>query len=152
MRMKDLNGATLEAFCSRVARVESDAQRQWGKMSAVQMLRHLDFTVQLSLGEATAPDLSLPVLRHLMHFFAFVVFTRWPRGMVKAPGFFFPAPEGDLAAERESLIRNMRRFVGALERDPLKKALNPMQGWITLRRWSRIHGLHVDHHLRQFGV
>lgn len=150
--MKDLNAATVEGFCSRVAKVSSDAQRQWGKMSAAQMLRHMDFTVQLSLGEATAPDLSLPVLRHLIHFFAFVVFTRWPKGMVKAPRFLFPEPEGDLAAERESLMRNLRRFAEALERNPSKKALNPLQGQITLRRWSRIHGLHLDHHLRQFGV
>jgi hypothetical protein len=46
----------------------------------------------------------------------------------------------------------MNLFVDELERSPDKTGVNPGLGRIPLTKWSRVHGVHNDHHLRQFGV
>ena len=57
-----------------------------------------------------------------------------------------------LPEERERLLAAMGRFVKAAERDPDRRSLNPLFGWLSLSTWTRFHARHLDHHLRQFGV
>jgi hypothetical protein len=42
--------------------------------------------------------------------------------------------------------------VQAVEADPNRRTLDPWLGMIALREWSKVHGLHLDHHLKQFGI
>lgn len=73
-------------------------------------------------------------------------------GQDEGTGFFTPPPKGDFASEQGELIRRMNLFVDELERSPDKTGVNPGLGRIPLTKWSRVHGVHNDHHLRQFGV
>ena len=58
----------------------------------------------------------------------------------------------DVEAERSQLLDSMRRFVESSESDPERVTLEPMLGRVSLEKWRRIHGVHSDYHLRQFGV
>jgi len=53
---------------------------------------------------------------------------------------------------RAWLLDLMRRFVERSETDPERVVLEPMLGHISLKRWRRVHGIHTDYHLRQFGA
>ena len=148
----DLDRSTLSVFHGRLSRLTPETPRQWGTMDLPLMLRHLTFAVEMSLGEQAVPDRSVPLVRDLLFAFAFRWFTNWPKGRLKAPAYTVPPPQGDVDAERAALVDRMWRFVDLLEREPDRRAMSPGLGAIPLTKWSRVHGVHFDHHLRQFGV
>jgi len=152
----DLNADTAADFVARINQIESSEQRLWGKMEPAQMLAHLDFMFQVSLGQAPIKAIYIPIAGTLFYVLFFRVFTTWPKGAFKAPKKFFPQPahEGHdpLEQQRQACLDNLQRFVQALTQNPKARAPHPFLGQITLQRWSRIHGTHIDHHLRQFSV
>ena len=152
MATYDLDRTTLSFFHERVSRLTEGTPRQWGRMDVCRTLRHLTFTFEMSLGEQEVPDKTVPVVRDLVYVVFFRWFTTWPKGRLKGPAYTCPPPQGDFAAERAAVVDRMWRFVDLLEREPDRAAMNPGLGAIPLTKWSRVHGVHLDHHLRQFGV
>jgi hypothetical protein len=148
----ELNRKTLPQFIGRVQALCADTPRQWGTMDVTRMLRHLNFSADMSLGVEQVEDLSTPIVRDLTYLVLFKWVTKWPKGKMKAPDFVTPPPKGDFAFEQGELIRRLNLFVDELERSPDRTGVNPGLGRIPLTKWSRVHGVHNDHHLRQFGV
>jgi len=146
-----LDSETLPGVLERVARIESDEQRQWGMLGPAALLRHLRFTFEISLGEATSPDISNWFTRSVFKWGAFSAMP-WPKGKIKAPDDFTPEPDGDVDAEREQLVEVMRRFVETAEAEPNRVGVSPMFGPMSMRYWQKAHGKHVEHHLRQYNV
>lgn len=151
MSWEPFNRETFPGYWERVASISEDARPRWGRLPPVQLMRHLCFTFELSLGERTEPDISNALTRTLGKWLFFHVFTRWPGGVVKAPASFTPAAEGSFAEERAALEAAMRRFLDALDEDPDRNAPSPLLGPLPLAYWQRIHGIHCSHHLRQYG-
>jgi hypothetical protein len=147
-----LNREQLPEFIRRVAELRADSQRLWGTMDAGKMLAHLIFMMETSLGQHEVPDRSTPVVRTLGRLIVFELMTKWPKGKFKSYDFQMPADPGDFPKQQAALIRLMERFVNEAEADPDRKTLSPLLGKITLRQWSRVHAVHNNHHLRQFGV
>jgi len=152
MARMDLNRATLTTFRARVGKVTDATPGRWGQLDATRMMRHLGFTLEMSLGIARVPDTSKPVVRELVYVLFFQWFTNWPKGKIKAPGFVTPPAKADFSVEQLETLRLMDRFVEEFEREPMRLSVNPGLGPIPLSKWSRVHGVHMDHHLRQFGV
>jgi hypothetical protein len=152
MAKPDLTRETLPEFAKRIETVDVEAERCWGTMEAPQMLRHLRGAFEISLGEIEVPDWSIPVVRTMVRLMFFEWFTTWPKGKIKAPAEFFPPVENEFEKERALLLATMARFLDEAEQNPGKKTLNPALGKVSLQYWAHIHGLHLDHHLRQFGV
>ena len=121
-------------------------------MDSTRAIRHLIFTFEMSLGIQQIKDTSKPIARDLIYLLFFRWFTNWPKGKIKGPDFVTPPPKGNFESEQAKLLRIMSQFVDELERNPAKTGVNPGLGTITLAKWSRVHGVHNDHHLRQFGV
>lgn len=151
MIVTPLDSASLPAYAARVRAVAGDAQRQWGRMRAAEMLAHLAHCVALPLGDVSVPDQSNWLTRSALVKWFFYGPIAWPKGARSAP-IFFPAQSGELEAERGRVLAAMERFVAAAERAPEQLAPSPFCGPLTLAYYRRIHGKHLDHHLRQFGV
>jgi len=152
MAKLDLNVESAETFKARVSGIASDDQRQWGNMSAEEAVRHLCFMLELSLGEQQGEKLPVPMPGFLMWVLFFNWFTNWPKAKFDAPANFLPAAQDDLDAARTTCIEAIDRFVHQLESQPEQIGFSPLLGNIPLRKWARVHGVHMDHHLRQFGV
>jgi len=152
MAKLDLNAATAQVFEDRLTKIEDSAQRQWGTMPPEKLLRHLTFMFELSLNERQAKGVFIPMPRFLVWLLFFEWFTDWPKGKIQAPPQFFPDPEGDVAAERVACIAGLHRFIERLQSEPDQRGFSPLLGNITLHKWARVHGVHMDHHLRQYGV
>lgn len=148
---KQLDRALAAEFEDRIRRLAADTPRRWGTLDARSMLAHLTRSFEISLSEVQAPDQSIPVLRHLIAFLAFRLLPI-PRGRIKVPEIFTPQPEQDFEAERRRCLDGLARFMEAVEREPGRKTVNSLTGPTTLSYWRRIHGKHMEHHLRQFGV
>ncbi len=146
-----LTAETFPIFSNRIRAIRPDSVRQWGRLRPDEMLAHLNRAVEMSLGEVEVKDESNFLTRTVLRWLIFHVLP-WPKGKVKAPAVFLPKPEGTLEEERERLLASMVRFIENLEQSPERRTVNPFLGPTPLIYWTRIHGKHTDHHLRQFGV
>ena len=147
-----LGASNLAEFEDRVKSITSTEAREWGTMSLAQMFAHLRITFEISNDERETKDESYPFLTPVIYFLLFKLFTKWPKGKIKATQQFLDDSADDVEGERTALIESMRRFVEKADADPNHVVLEPMLGHITLTQWRRVHGLHVDYHLRQFGA
>jgi len=146
-----LQAAGKPHFLGRIAKVQPDSPRQWGELDPAGMMAHLRRSIEISLGEVEVEDISNFLMRTVGKI-SFLYLLPWPKGKIKAPSQFTPPPEGDLESERARLSEAMDRFLEDLRNNPARRTRNPAMGMLTLRTWSRVHGLHFDHHLRQFGA
>ncbi len=148
----NFNSATLPEFERRVNAIGSTEQRQWGTMSLAQMFAHLRIGFEISIEERETKDESRAWLMPILWILLFRIWTNWPKGKIKASPQFLDDSANDIEAERSQLIEYMRRFVERSEIDPERIVLEPMLGRISLKKWRRLHGVHSDYHLRQFGA
>lgn len=152
MSKPPLSRGTAPEFLARIEKLRADSPRKFGKMDTNRMLRHMRNAVETSLGETDLPDKSIPGVRSVLFFVMTNIITTWPGGGLKAPDFWSPPAEHDFDEERKLFLAATERFLTALDADPSRSARHPIFGGLTLGRWSRLHGIHLHHHLRQFGV
>lgn len=152
MARVDLNRDSAPELARRLEGIRSPEQRRWGSLDPAPLLRHITFLLELSLGEREAPRVFVPVPAFVMWWLFFHWFTNWPGGKFKAPAPFFPEGEDDVEGARAECLAAMDRFVVRLETHPEQTGRSPLLGDIPLRKWARVHGVHLDHHLRQYGV
>jgi hypothetical protein len=147
-----LTRQTAADFTGRVEALRVDSTRKFGKMSVERMLKHLRNAFEVALGEKTLPDESKPILRDIAYFVIARVMTTWPGGRIKAPDYWSPPADYDFEGERRALLAAMNRFLEAFEKSPDQIGLHPLLGPLSMRKWSQLMGVHMHHHMRQFGV
>lgn len=139
-------------FLARIEKIRADSPRQFGTMDANKMLRHMRNALETSVGETDLPDSSIHVVRRILYFLVCRVITTWPGGRLKAPDYWSPPADHPFGEEKTLFLAATRRFFDALAANPDRVARHPIFGPLTLRQWSRLHGIHLHHHLRQFGA
>lgn len=143
---------TRDPFVDRLMKIEADTKPEWGKLDPTKLMRHLRFTLEASMGEVEMKDKSNFFKRHILRILFFHLFTTWPKGKIKAPDHFTPEPAESFEEERHALVKAMDRFLHLYKSSPEKKTVSELLGPITVQYWARVHGVHIAHHLRQFGV
>lgn len=137
-------------YFERLRKVHHDRPPLWGTMQPPAMMAHLRRSIELSLGEYPVENQSNFITRSaLLRWIAFGPIP-FPKG-ARAPVYFHPSTLEDFESERSSLLAALERFLDAHEKDPDRREVSQIFGPMPLRYWSRIHGKHMDHHLRQFG-
>ena len=147
-----LSRQTAPVFEERIRRLSPEAAPRFGSMTPHRMIAHLDATFRVSLGTAPCEDRSnafvrTPVIRWLA-----INALPMPKGVMKAPATLTPEPAASFEESRGALLVQLSAFVQAVEADPGRRTLDAWLGMITLRDWGRVHGVHLDHHLGQFGL
>ncbi|HET9250719.1 MAG TPA: DUF1569 domain-containing protein [Candidatus Eisenbacteria bacterium] len=122
-------------------------------MSPHQMVCHMIDSTRVALGELKVSRVDTLVNRTLVKWIALRVPVPWPSGIRTRPeidqvlgGGTRPAGFAHDVARLEELTN---RFAG--ERDFTGRA-HPIFGAMSREEWHRWGYLHLDHHLRQFGV
>jgi Protein of unknown function (DUF1569) len=135
----------------RVEALTEADRRQWGKMSAHQMVCHLCDSYRLALGEKTASPATGFLRRTAMKWVALWVPLHWPRNVATRPemeqGSGGTAPT-DFSRDRADLLAIVQRFG---DPGPDSSTAHPFFGVMSRKDWMRWGYLHADHHLRQFG-
>jgi hypothetical protein len=122
-------------------------------MNAHQALCHLSDSFLLVMGEKNTTRRPVPVLGKLVRRLALDVPLRWPKGYGTVPeldqliGGTRPT---EFERDRQTLRNLFERFL-ASPRD-FQFAPHPFFGEMSEADWLRWGYLHMDHHLRQFGV
>ncbi|MBI1291816.1 hypothetical protein GC173_11320 [bacterium] len=147
-----LNRQTAPAFERRIHRLRPEMTAKFGSMTVHRMVAHLEATFRVSVGTAACEDLSNVFLRSRPIRWLAINVLPLPKGVIKAPASITPEPTTDFEGSRKALLEQLTNFVEAAEAEPDRRTLDPWLGMITLREWSKVHSIHLDHHLGQFGV
>lgn len=138
----------------RLKRLREDSPRRWGRMSAHQMVCHATDACRMALGQKRVSAVSVP-LRTIVKWIVLYAPVRWPRGIPTRPeldqdcdGTRPRSFDADVAS-LEALIRELSSHTGPRRRD---WPPHPLFGEMSEQEWLRWAYLHLDHHLRQFGV
>ncbi len=152
--MKSLfNSNDKQEVIERLRRVRPDSQRQWGKMTAHQMVCHLHDSFKIGTGEKVASSKSNLVSRTFVKWFALQVPMTWPKGFQTRPEvdqLLGGTPPAEFERDVKELEAMVERF-SSPQRD-FSWQPHPIFGAMTDEHWLRWGYLHMDHHLRQFGV
>ena len=134
---------------ARMAGLAPDAKPLWGSMVAEQMFAHLTTAFRYSLGkEALTPDEG--------GFFGHVVAARMILNRImkipknkRAPKMYnSQAPRGDT----DTLKTEAMAFLAGQADGTLKCPPHPYFGEFGVAGWSLLHRIHMEHHMRQFGL
>jgi hypothetical protein len=154
MRAKSLlNPKDKQESLQRLQRLQADSRPLWGQMSAHQMICHLADSFRAATGEKGASPATNFINRTVVKWIALQAPMRWPKGVKTRPemdqliGGTKPI---EFETDRKILLELIERFT-ASKRDFLW-GTHPLFGEMTELEWLRWGYLHLDHHLRQFGL
>lgn len=136
----------------RIGRVRQDSPRLWGKMSAAQMVCHLNDCFLGVMGEKPIAPAGGYYPRSLLKWVALYAPVRWPKGVPTRPEFD-QAIGGTPPSEFEADKRHLLALVEQFTKKPRDFRFQPHPVFLEMsdRDWMRWGYLHTDHHLRQFG-
>ena len=137
----------------RLARLGPDRSRRWGRMTAPQMVCHLRDAFLMGTIEKPVSPAGTILWRTILKWLALYAPMRWPAGIATRPEIDQAAggtPPGDFASDVAALVAVVQRVAA----DPafFRDRRHPLFGPLSDRAWRRWGYLHVDHHLRQFGL
>jgi hypothetical protein len=153
--MKIINHPAAKAeLVGRIGKITATTQPKWGRMTAHQMVCHLNDSHLLAIGQLKAADKSNPFTRTILKSAALRLPMKWPPDVPTAPELDQVAGAGtppvQFESDRARLLQLVDRF-SASSRD-FEFVRHPGFGRMSEWEWMRWAFLHADHHLRQFGL
>ena len=138
---------------ARIRTISPESVGIWGRMSAHQMMCHLADAFRMATGEKPVRIHANAFNRTILKGLVLYLPARWPRGIPTSPEIDQErggTKLGEFAtdvAQVEALLEVVVVPTTNLDGTP-----HPMFGKMSRADWLRWGYLHVDHHLRQFGV
>ena len=135
----------------RLAKVRPDSKSRWGTMSSHQMICHLSDSFRASLGEKYISPSTTLFKRTFLKWYALWLPLPWPHGVHTRPEMDqhqCGTPAAEFASDLDELRNLFKRFCNSQG----EFAPHAMLGQMSRRQRMRHAYLHIDHHLRQFGV
>jgi hypothetical protein len=137
----------------RLSLVRPESARRWGRMSAHQMVCHLSDSFLAVIGRRPISPATGPLQQTVVKWIALYLPVRWPPDIQTRPEVdqtIGGTRPGDFAADVAQL--QMLIELITTQRDGFEWQCHPIFGRMSEFAWMRWAYLHVDHHLRQFGV
>jgi hypothetical protein len=137
---------------ARLAKLDPQSERQWGTMTAAQMLAHCAISMQWAVGEMVPEKGPLParIIGKMIKPIVFGNDDPFKKNSPTVKGLIV-TNECDFSKERDRLSALIDKFAAGGAACCTK---NPHSffGKLTPEQWAIINYKHLDHHLRQFGV
>lgn len=135
--------------------LHGDEKGGWGKMNAWQAVEHLANFFEASSNkvqyEIVTPEEYLPKYMDFLNSDKeFRENTKAPENIVsEEPGPVYTSSYKDAL---QKLVTAVDDFFGFFQNNPSSKTIHPVFGKLNYSNWLKLHGKHVRHHLRQFGL
>lgn len=140
---------TIDATAERLSKIDDDKKPLWGVMTAPQMRSHLLTALRYSLGkEQESPPEGNFFVRRVATPLLLSGIMKLPKNIQRPKLYDAAAP----TATVEELLAELREFYEQYQSSTFKPPPHPMLGDLGPTGWAKLHALHADHHLRQFGV
>ena len=147
--MKSLFDAeAFEVIKTRIDNLSEASEKQWGKMTHGQMLRHCQgpFNIMLEKNDYGMKPNWMAKL-----FFKKLLYNDKPwRKNLPTAKFLKETEARNFEKERLDLVKLLDEFEAQKDRADWKP--HPAFGRFTRQQWGQMQYKHLDHHLRQFGV
>jgi Protein of unknown function (DUF1569) len=137
----------------RLRVVGPDCRARWGRMSAHQMICHLSDSLRMAIGQKPVGEAGGLLHRTFLKWIVLYLPLRWPPGILTTPeidqeiGGTRPVDFAADVAELEALFERI-----TTQSESIDRRVHPVFGRMSEAAWLRWAYLHMDHHLRQFGV
>jgi hypothetical protein len=135
----------------RLARLQTDTERQWGTMNSAQAVAHCALSLEWAVGDRIPPRMALAsILGRIIKPKVLGDDKPIRRNSPTAKDLVIQ-DQRNLGVERDRLSGLIDRFVAA---GPTGCTTHPHSffGRMTPDEWAILMYKHLDHHLRQFGV
>jgi len=134
----------------RINKLTPESKAQWGKMTVDQMLSHCQAPLDFTFGNT--PMKANFLMRIIGKILKKKVLggTEFKKNSPTAPAFI-RTEKYDFDQTKKELIEKIGIF-SELGKKAIKTTNHPFFGELTYDEWSQMHTMHLDHHLRQFGV
>jgi hypothetical protein len=134
----------------RLRRLAPEVQPQWGSLTPGDMINHLIGSVKYSMGRLPSQARKVGRFRRLV--VRPLLLHGWiamPRNIrVEDSGLPLMTAQGDI----ETLHAVLEEYLALVQADELTPPPHPALGALCVDEWARLHYVHFEHHLRQFGV
>ena len=148
MGVRAYDQAFVDEVMVELSALQPDQVPEWGSMRPPQMLAHLTTALRYSLGkEALSPPEGSLLIRKLLCPLLLSGLIRMPKNVTKPKLYDAEAPEGTLETFREEATE----FLSRLQDGTLDPPPHPALGDLGRVGWSKLHVVHIEHHVRQFG-
>jgi hypothetical protein len=150
--MKNLFAATdVEELKTRLALINPESHRLWGKMSVAQALAHCSLGMQMATGELRPPRVFIgrilgPIVKPKL-----LADDAPMRPNSPTSKELVVRDEPDFAAQQARLNGLIDQFATAGPQGCTTYP-HPFFGQLTPDEWAILTYKHIDHHLRQFGA
>ena len=140
---------TQDEMLARVDKLKPDSLRLWGKMSVSQMLKHMSIAFSVTTGKVELPKdkLFYLVANPFSRWVMVHVLTRWPKNMATVDSFKIKE-DPEFEKTKTDFSANVNEFLKATT----FHGSHPAFGVMSQELWGKAMYIHLDHHLRQFGV
>jgi hypothetical protein len=150
----DYNHFLYREFPNHLSKLTESHQPIWGKMSAQQMVEHLEWLFAISNGKTEMEAHAEPermAYRKMRFFEADIPFTKNFRTsfLSEEPN---PTIYPNLESAKQRLLESLERFHDYLLEHPDIHPMHPQLGPLDRENWTRFHARHIKHHLTQFGL
>ena len=137
----------------RLAGLQPDSARRWGRMSAPQMVSHLRDAFLMGTAQKPVRRQSALHQRTIVKWIALYAPIKWPAGRIATVPEIDQTIGGTPPGDFDRDVADVRALVEIIssQRGFFEGRTHPIFGQLSDAEWMRWGYLHVDHHLRQFG-
>lgn len=136
---------------ARLNRIKPDARPLWGNMTRDLMIGHLIRSVKTSMGRGpTYPFVGNWFTRRVVAPLILHGLLPIPKN-VKGVEPLVPH-QGPLTGDTEALHAVLETYLDLVQSGAISPPQHPVFGDIGVDGWAKLHVLHFEHHLKQFGV
>ena len=144
------NKSDNDLVIERINKLTPESQRLWGKMTVDQMLSHCQAPFDFTFGNTPMKANFFMRLIGKMLKGKVLGGTDFKKDSPTAPSFIRTG-NYDFEETKKGLIERINVFSN-LGQDAIKTTNHPFFGEMNYDEWSKLHTMHLDHHLKQFGV
>lgn len=137
----------------RINALTPNSQPQWGQMNVGQMLTHCTDQVKIVLGENPAKKIGNAALRWLVKWVTLNVPLPMPKNLKTIPELdpakALMTQPTNFEQDRLNLLAALNRLSNVPDNQPVS---HPLFGTMPKADAIKLSQIHLDHHMRQFGV
>ena len=150
MRVRHFDNDYVRDVVARLTRLAPDARPRWGPMTPAAMIMHLVGSVKYSMGRLPGSVVKRsPFAARVVRPLLLGGWLPMPRNIdVERQGLSTFTAAGDV----ETLHAVLEEYLGLVQAGELAPPPHPIFGELSVDEWARLHYIHFEHHLRQFGV
>ena len=138
-----------QEILERFARLTPAARPGWGKMNALEMVRHCTLALDMMVGNAKVTprqgSLRNPLLRYLI-----IHVLPWPQGAPTGAELITTGYAGKWDSDTAALRRSLETLASRGAEGKFEE--HPAFGRLSGKSLGVLVWRHLDHHLRQFGI